>query len=212
MCITHVSLRGLVAPWWTSKGSRFMCLCVCVGAVQYRTAAAGPSILTHQWHQTLWYFKRGHSPGQRAWCEHLKLLCLLKLLCVGFWASLVIQVLSNSQQFSSSGIWPTSLGFAMLRHCPIPRFSSGPRRKMTKSSGKEKAPQAPPESLALELADPKEVTKEPIPPQKVLKIFSINIIAQSLPFCRRRVSLMGWITTMPFSMLVVMPFAWFRNK
>ncbi|KTG44269.1 hypothetical protein cypCar_00013603 [Cyprinus carpio] len=64
--------------------------------------------------------------------------------------------------------------------------SSSPRRKMTKSSGKEKAPQALPESQALELADPKDVTKEPIPPQKVLKIFSINIIAQSLPFCRRR--------------------------
>ncbi|KAL1282427.1 hypothetical protein QQF64_001230, partial [Cirrhinus molitorella] len=75
----------------------------------------------------------------------------------------------------------------MLRHCPIPRFSSAsPRRKMTKSSGKEKAPKALPESQALELADPKDVTKEPIPPQKVLKIFSINIIAQSLPFCRRR--------------------------
>lgn len=59
---------------------------------------------------------------------------------------------------------------------------------MPKSSSKEKAPQAPPESKALELADPKEVAKEPLPPQKVLRIFSINIIAQSLPFCRRRVS------------------------
>ncbi|XP_051993250.1 F-box/WD repeat-containing protein 7-like isoform X2 [Xyrauchen texanus] len=75
----------------------------------------------------------------------------------------------------------------MLRHCPIPRFSSSSqRRKMPKSSAKEKAPQAPPESKALELADPKEVAKEPLPPQKILKIFSINIIAQSLPFCRRR--------------------------
>lgn len=86
----------------------------------------------------------------------------------------------------------------MLRHCPIPRFSSSsPRRKMTKSSGKEKAPQALPESQALDLADPKEVTKEPIPPQKVLKIFSINIIAQSLPFCRRRVSPRSLHMTMP---------------
>ncbi|XP_059407795.1 F-box/WD repeat-containing protein 7-like isoform X2 [Carassius carassius] len=75
----------------------------------------------------------------------------------------------------------------MLRHCPIPRFSSAsPRRKTAKSSGKEKAPKALPESQALELADPKDVPKEPIPSQKVLKIFSINIIAQSLPFCRRR--------------------------
>ncbi|XP_065110762.1 F-box/WD repeat-containing protein 7 isoform X2 [Paramisgurnus dabryanus] len=75
----------------------------------------------------------------------------------------------------------------MLRHCPIPRFSTASsRRKMPKSSGKEKAPQALPESQALGLADPKEVAKEPLPPQKVLKIFSINIIAQSLPFCRRR--------------------------
>lgn len=59
---------------------------------------------------------------------------------------------------------------------------------MPKASGKEKAPQALPESQALKLADPKEVAKEPLPPQKVLRIFSINIIAQGLPFCRRRVS------------------------
>lgn len=51
---------------------------------------------------------------------------------------------------------------------------------------KEKTPQAPPETLALELLDPKEVVREPSP--KVLKIFSINIITQGLPFCRRRVS------------------------
>lgn len=96
----------------------------------------------------------------------------------------------------------------MLRHCPIPRFSSAsPRRKMTKSSGKEKAPQAHPESQALELADPKDVTKEPIPPQKVLKIFSINIIAQSLPFCRRRVSPRNLNTTMPYSMPGIMAVA-----
>lgn len=65
---------------------------------------------------------------------------------------------------------------------------------MTKSSGKEKAPL---ESQALDLADPKDVTKEPIPPQKILKIFSINIIAQSLPFCRRRVSPRSLHMTMP---------------
>ena len=56
------------------------------------------------------------------------------------------------------------------------------------SSGKEKAPQAPLESKGRDLADTKEVAKEPLPTQKVLKIFSINIIAQGLPFCRRRVS------------------------
>lgn len=75
---------------------------------------------------------------------------------------------------------------------------------MTKSSGKEKAPQAHPESQVLELADPKNVTKEPIPPQKILKIFSINIIAQSLPFCRRRVSPMNLKMTMPYSMPGIM--------
>ncbi|XP_051982323.1 F-box/WD repeat-containing protein 7 isoform X2 [Xyrauchen texanus] len=75
----------------------------------------------------------------------------------------------------------------MLLHCPIPRFSSSsPRKNMPKSSGKEKTPQASLESQALELVDLKEVAMEPLPPQKVLKIFSINIIAQSLPFCRRR--------------------------
>lgn len=30
--------------------------------------------------------------------------------------------------------------------------------------------------------------KEPLPHQTVMKIFSISIIAQGLPFCRRRVS------------------------
>ncbi|GAA6080821.1 F-box/WD repeat-containing protein 7 isoform X2 [Tachysurus ichikawai] len=76
----------------------------------------------------------------------------------------------------------------MLRHCPIPRFSSvtNSKKKMPKSLPKEKAPQAPPGSLALELLDPKEVSREPS--QKVLKIFSINIITQGLPFCRRRFS------------------------
>lgn len=49
--------------------------------------------------------------------------------------------------------------------------------------GKE-ASQAPPE----EPAEAEDVAKGPLPPQKVLKIFSINIIAQGLPFCRRRVS------------------------
>lgn len=47
----------------------------------------------------------------------------------------------------------------------------------------------PLESQPLDLADPKDVVREPLPPQKVLKIFSINIIAQGLPFCRRRVSI-----------------------
>lgn len=46
----------------------------------------------------------------------------------------------------------------------------------------------PPGDQPLDLADPKDVPKEQLPPQKVLKIFSINIIAQGLPFCRRRVS------------------------
>lgn len=63
---------------------------------------------------------------------------------------------------------------------------------MPKSLPKEKAPQVPPESLALELLDPKGVAREPS--QKVLKIFRINIITQGLPFCRRRVSecRIGW--------------------
>lgn len=34
-----------------------------------------------------------------------------------------------------------------------------------------------------------KATKEPLPHQTVMKIFSISIIAQGLPFCRRRVSL-----------------------
>lgn len=54
--------------------------------------------------------------------------------------------------------------------------------------GKEKTLRVPPESQALSLADPKDMAPESLPPQKVLKIFSINIIAQGLPFCRRRVS------------------------
>lgn len=75
----------------------------------------------------------------------------------------------------------------MLRHCPIPRFSSGGARKKM-PNGKEKTLHVPLESQALDLADTKDVVPEPLPPQKVLKIFSINIIAQGLPFCRRRVS------------------------
>lgn len=46
----------------------------------------------------------------------------------------------------------------------------------------------PPENQPLDAADAKDVAKEQLPHQKVLKIFSINIIAQGLPFCRRRVS------------------------
>ena len=62
---------------------------------------------------------------------------------------------------------------------------------MSKEEAKrEKASQA--ESRALHLAEPKDVSEEHVHPQKVLKIFSINIIAQGLPFCRRRVSL--WST------------------
>ncbi|MEQ2213355.1 hypothetical protein XENOCAPTIV_013578 [Xenoophorus captivus] len=78
----------------------------------------------------------------------------------------------------------------MLRHCPIPRFSSsGARTKMPNAApGKEKALHNPKESQTLDLADPKDIATKSIPPQKVLKIFSINIIAQGLPFCRRRVS------------------------
>lgn len=55
--------------------------------------------------------------------------------------------------------------------------------------GKGKTLHVPLENQPLSLADPKDVTTEPLPPQKVLKIFSINIIAQGLPFCRRRVSI-----------------------
>lgn len=62
------------------------------------------------------------------------------------------------------------------------------------TSGKEKAPLAPAVKKALDLVEPKEVVREPLPAQKVLKIFSINIITQGLPFCRRRVSGLtaGW--------------------
>lgn len=78
----------------------------------------------------------------------------------------------------------------MLRHCPIPRFSSsGARAKMPNAaSEKEKAVRVPQESQALDLPDPKDIASKSLPPQKVLKIFSINIIAQGLPFCHRRVS------------------------
>lgn len=54
--------------------------------------------------------------------------------------------------------------------------------------GKETLPVAVLESQQLDPADTKDVVQEPLPAQKVLKIFSINIIAQGLPFCRRRVS------------------------
>lgn len=53
--------------------------------------------------------------------------------------------------------------------------------------GKEKTLHV--QSQPLNQADRKDVAKEALPPQKVLKIFSINIIAQGLPFCRRRVSI-----------------------
>lgn len=78
----------------------------------------------------------------------------------------------------------------MLRHCPIARFSSsGARKKMSNGAhGKETLPIAALEGQPLDPADTKDVAREPLPPQKVLKIFSINIIAQGLPFCRRRVS------------------------
>lgn len=57
----------------------------------------------------------------------------------------------------------------------------------TAVSGKD-ASHVQPENQPLDPADAKDVAKEQLPPQKVLKIFSINIIAQGLPFCRRRVS------------------------
>lgn len=79
----------------------------------------------------------------------------------------------------------------MLRHCPIPRFSSSGARRKTPNAAceKKKTLHVPLESQALDLADPKDAVAEPLPPQKVLKIFSINIIAQGLPFCHRRVSI-----------------------
>lgn len=79
----------------------------------------------------------------------------------------------------------------MLRHCYIPRFSStGAQKKMPNvACGKEKPLHVPLGSQALSQAEPKEVAPESLPSQRVLKIFSINIIAQGLPFCRRRVSL-----------------------
>lgn len=78
----------------------------------------------------------------------------------------------------------------MLRHCPITRFSSsGARKKMPNAACGKETLHIPLESQPLDLADPKDVAKEQLPPQKLLKIFSINIIAQGLPFCRRRVSI-----------------------
>lgn len=56
------------------------------------------------------------------------------------------------------------------------------------SFGKEKT-SSDVEKQPLAGAEAKDVATEPLPPQKILKIFSINIIAQGLPFCRRRVSL-----------------------
>lgn len=77
----------------------------------------------------------------------------------------------------------------MLRHCPIPRFSSGARRKTSVDvRGKEKAKHDLLENQALHLAESKIMAADSLPPQKVLKIFSINIITQGLPFCRKRVS------------------------
>lgn len=77
----------------------------------------------------------------------------------------------------------------MLRHCPITRFSSsGARRKMPPAVRGKETSQVPPEEAPESPADAEDVAKEALPPQKVLKIFSINIIAQGLPFCRRRVS------------------------
>lgn len=70
------------------------------------------------------------------------------------------------------------------------------------ASGKEKALLVPLECKAGNLADPKDVAREPLPPHKVLKIFSINIIAQGLPFCRRRVSI---ITVRPVTVVLVEP-------
>lgn len=55
------------------------------------------------------------------------------------------------------------------------------------AQGKETFPIAAVEGQPLHPADAKDVAREPLPPQKVLKIFSINIITQGLPFCRRRV-------------------------
>lgn len=75
----------------------------------------------------------------------------------------------------------------MLRHCPITRFSSsGARRKMPNAARGKETLHVPLESQ-LDPADTKDIAKEQLPPQKVLKIFSINIIAQGLPFCRKRV-------------------------
>lgn len=78
----------------------------------------------------------------------------------------------------------------MLRHCPIARFSSSAARKKMPNAahGKETLSIDALDDQPLDPTDTKDVAREPLPPQKVLKIFSINIIAQGLPFCRRRVS------------------------
>lgn len=58
---------------------------------------------------------------------------------------------------------------------------------MTNAACGKETLHVPLESQALDPADSKDIAKEQLPPQKVLKIFSINIIAQGLPFCRKRV-------------------------
>lgn len=50
-----------------------------------------------------------------------------------------------------------------------------------------------------------KTTKEPLPHQTVMKIFSISIIAQGLPFCRRRVSLPHSKSKSVYLMLVCLP-------
>lgn len=90
----------------------------------------------------------------------------------------------------------------MLRHCPIARFSSsGARKKMPNAACGKETLHVPLESQPLDLADSKDVVREPLPPQKVLKIFSINIIAQGLPFCRRRVSILCQRLLIPLDLL-----------
>lgn len=59
---------------------------------------------------------------------------------------------------------------------------------MPKASGKEKAPQPPSESHALDLTESLEMAKGPVPPENVLKIFRINIITSGIHFYRRQVS------------------------
>ncbi|KAJ8399213.1 hypothetical protein AAFF_G00412510 [Aldrovandia affinis] len=81
----------------------------------------------------------------------------------------------------------------MLRHCRIPGFAAAsPRRKMPKAAAEKEKPSSPGPGSDPQPGYPAASGLEAPPPQKVLRIFSINIITQGLPFCRRRGANVSW--------------------